>query len=1227
MRRGWRGLLAAACGWAVGGVIWGQETAPSVHPLPTGILGTLYASPAQTGREATVTSIERLAGHRNRLWVAVMDAAGHEILDVWDTRKTSQPALEASIDFGSVLTNGVMFTPVALAPFADGLLLQVRTGLRLYRFQAGGQLALERELPTLGTGLGLGLTQLHVSGRHASMLQQVIPNERITAENLGRAHREVLFDLADPTRPLFLWAGADGPSVTLADPINGCLDGNPASLAFDASQNWIRLTAVEAARDAHRDAYWQPKLRRVFSAGTLERPLRALLEQALAGTDLAAIQARGMRVFAASTGPAEIVLTARLLEHHAANELLKDVLAGYGIALDDPLELALAKAMAGGMDTSLEERLAQEWYSPLLQSWSGVLLAPGVSLRTAEDTRSALAAAFDVDLDEQTLARYLTRSVVSPLLGNPDFMEWTLGELLDRLANSTAGQLIDAMLQTAGGFGAVNAVLDSVRDLIDSIPGVDIPSLPACARFPDSTERLLDLALFSWNEPERGVALNRDGLAWFELFKFHRYLTGHTDFAEYRADMDRRLRELQRELSGNLAARLSEAFDLPGATGDLAALHDRVASLRQARFLAGRLLGRSLLETLPAGQAPTLAASVREALSGWGLRVQELGYPESTVADLVAAMEARGLGQTLVGEIFERAAVHPAKAFRAQLEQALRLQAQASFGLSDLDLPLMEALRPCLDFDVGVQRILGNWLSGLWSGLLGDGPGMSSHLLQYRHAFENHDCIARWLVVLDAVGAASSWFGGEAPARALEFALEEAYRAGVAYVVQAMFGGLIQDLGGREEPVWLASQIVSRTRQWTSLEPLAGATTTTMGAFAWQRRVAAVVQQRFENDWFGPRSVQLVLFQAGDPEDTRRVYDLGRWQSVNYANHHEGALYVGGSYFAPGDGAFPSGKALVVDLNAAAPRVQRLAGSAYTELASAPRLAGANYDACLAVGGVNRVYLIPNPAGASPLAEEPSVPPSFLQPLASATVAREGSHTFAVRIAGTAPWSCRWFKDGVQLPAAEGTRLQVVATNTDAGGVYTVVVSNLAGSATHSATLTVLAPEAFRIVRQPSDAARFLGQSATLSVGVEASGAPAFQWFHRRQALAGKTQADLSLSNLDWADAGEYFVEIRQSGATLRSDTVRVELIEPAAPLVLRSPATRQPLGLGASATLTSTAVGWGNLTWQWFRDGEPLPMGAGADLPLGEVTAATAGSTGSKSATRPAKSALERSP
>jgi len=574
-------------------------------------------------------------------------------------------------------------------------------------------------------------------------------------------------------------------------------------------------------------------------------------------------------------------------------------------------------------------------------------------------------------------------------------------------------------------------------------------------------------------------------------------------------------------------------------------------------------------------------------------------------------MHCHGLGETTLGIVFEGAEVLPGELFAAQVEQVLRRRVQASFNLADLDAPLLDLLQPCLDYDVGLADVMGQWMGDLLHELLTDGPGMSGLMLNYRRAFESHDCVARWLVALEVIGAASAILGGDLAAQALEYALHEGYSTATGYLVNTLFGGLISEIIATfngSESTWLAAQLGSRAYDWTILEPTAGATTTTLGVFAWQTRVAAVVQQRFETHWFGPRTLWLVLCHPDDPAGTRQIYDLGRWQSVNYVNHYQGALLVSGSFFTPTDGLLPGGKAMVVDLDAAEPRVQRLQGDAHGLLTSAPRLAGANDDACLAVGGLNRVFLLPHPSGGVSAHSQPSQPPRILRPPQSLQLPAGETCVLTVRAIGTAPLRYQWFKDGALLDGANQASLSIVASHAAVGGQYSVVVSNHAGSVGANAVVTVLNSEELRIVQEPADIARFAGQTATFDVGVESTGQPNYQWFHRGNPLPMATQPQLVLEDLSRTDAGDYHVEIHQATATLRSRTARLDLVEAGAPGLIAVPAGRQPLGLGTEGILTSIVVGWGDLASQWFKDGNPIAGATNSVLPLGEVTVQTAG-------------------
>ena len=105
----------------------------------------------------------------------------------------------------------------------------------------------------------------------------------------------------------------------------------------------------------------------------------------------------------------------------------------------------------------------------------------------------------------------------------------------------------------------------------------------------------------------------------------------------------------------------------------------------------------------------------------------------------------------------------------------------------------------------------------------------------------------------------------------------------------------------------------------------------------------------------------------------------------------------------------------------------------------------------------------PNPTGfrveMSGRANGANEAPTVITPPASQTVLVGDQVSFTVDASGTPPFSYQWRFNGAPIPAATNISFTIIAARTNDAGLYSVVVTNLAGSATSAnATLTVLTP-------------------------------------------------------------------------------------------------------------------------------------------------------------------------
>jgi hypothetical protein len=176
-------------------------------------------------------------------------------------------------------------------------------------------------------------------------------------------------------------------------------------------------------------------------------------------------------------------------------------------------------------------------------------------------------------------------------------------------------------------------------------------------------------------------------------------------------------------------------------------------------------------------------------------------------------------------------------------------------------------------------------------------------------------------------------------------------------------------------------------------------------------------------------------------------------------------------------------------------------------------------------------------------------------------------------------------------------------TVTNEGG-YSLVVANTAGSITSTvAQLTLVYPPV--LTTTLSNRIALVGGTLGVSVSAAGSGPLAFQWFQNGRPLVGQTSSNLVVPNVTTRANGQYQVEIRNSAGTIRSGSFSVVAVIP--PTIVRSPRSLNVIA-GRKATFKVSVKGTKPLTFQWLKDGIPIPNATAKAFSISTVQPTDAG-------------------
>ncbi len=148
--------------------------------------------------------------------------------------------------------------------------------------------------------------------------------------------------------------------------------------------------------------------------------------------------------------------------------------------------------------------------------------------------------------------------------------------------------------------------------------------------------------------------------------------------------------------------------------------------------------------------------------------------------------------------------------------------------------------------------------------------------------------------------------------------------------------------------------------------------------------------------------------------------------------------------------------------------------------------------------------------------------PFITSPPLDQTVNAGAAVTLQAAAIGTPAPAYQWQKNGIDLAGATASALRFATATLADTGRYTITATNLAGTASASATLTVRSAPIINAA--PASRTVSAGDSVTFTVAVTATPAPTYQWRKNGTAIPGATRNTFTLASAFPTDAGRFDV-------------------------------------------------------------------------------------------------------
>jgi hypothetical protein len=237
----------------------------------------------------------------------------------------------------------------------------------------------------------------------------------------------------------------------------------------------------------------------------------------------------------------------------------------------------------------------------------------------------------------------------------------------------------------------------------------------------------------------------------------------------------------------------------------------------------------------------------------------------------------------------------------------------------------------------------------------------------------------------------------------------------------------------------------------------------------------------------------------------------------------------------------------------------------------------------------------------------PPRPLAFTWQPADQTVGAGEWVVMAADATGTPPLFYQWQHNGTNIVDGTNDWIWFDAVTTNDGGVYSATVSNSQGAiSTTNAVLTILTSPPF-FISEPASVTAYSGQTLTLGAALGGSGPLSTQWRKDGTNLGPVDvfssshiygAGSLTLTNLTFADAGNYSVLLSNNLGSIESSNATLTVLQSVLPVITRQPRSLE-VAAGVNTWLSSDGFGTPDPYFYWTRvrdvpppppDGPPLP-------------------------------------